>query len=78
MGNGSLLNYNSAIRSHERHVQPRRTLPYPTGWAPAWALKGMERGVEEALVDIRRAHGLDWTALKPSMRAAGKEHVETY
>jgi len=53
-------------------------LPYPTGWAPAWALKGMERGVEEALVDIRRAHGLDWTALKPSMRAAGKEHVETY
>ena len=32
-------------------------------------LKGMEAGVEEALADICRKHGLDWAALKPEMRA---------
>jgi benzoyl-CoA 2,3-epoxidase subunit A len=41
-------------------------------------LKGMEQGIEEAFVDICSAHGLDWGALKPSMRAAGRYHVETY
>jgi benzoyl-CoA 2,3-dioxygenase component A len=41
-------------------------------------LKGMEHGVEDAFVEICRAHGLDWKALKPPMRAAGRYHVETY
>jgi len=41
-------------------------------------LKGMEGGVEEALADICRRHALDWAALKPRMRAAGRYHVETY
>ena len=41
-------------------------------------LKGMEAGVEEALADICRAKGLDWSRLKPDMRAQGRYHVETY
>jgi benzoyl-CoA 2,3-dioxygenase component A len=41
-------------------------------------LKGMEAGVEQALADIAREHGQDWTALKPVMRAGGRYHVETY
>ena len=41
-------------------------------------LKGMEAGVEEALADVCRKHGLDWAALKPVMRESGRYHVETY
>jgi benzoyl-CoA 2,3-epoxidase subunit A len=41
-------------------------------------LKDMEHGVEDAFVDICRAHGLDWKELKLPMRTAGRYHVETY
>jgi benzoyl-CoA 2,3-epoxidase subunit A len=41
-------------------------------------LKGMEAGVEEALADVCRKQGQDWSLLKPDMRAAGRYHVETY
>ena len=41
-------------------------------------LKDMEAGVEEALADIARKHGLDWSAIKPTMRQGGRYHVETY
>ena len=41
-------------------------------------LRGMEAGVDEALADICRAEGLDWSALKPDMRGGGRYHVETY
>ena len=41
-------------------------------------LKGMEAGVDEALADICRAQGQEWTSLKPEMRAQGRFHVETY
>ena len=41
-------------------------------------LKDMETGVDEALADICRKHGLDWAKLKPEMRSAGRFHVETY
>ena len=41
-------------------------------------LKGMETGVDEALADTCRGHGLDWAALKPIMRRGGRYHVETY
>jgi benzoyl-CoA 2,3-epoxidase subunit A len=41
-------------------------------------LKGMESGVDEALADVCRSHGLDWAALKPFMRDGGRYHVETY
>lgn len=41
-------------------------------------LKDMESGVDEALSDICRKHGLDWGKLKPEMRGQGRFHVETY
>lgn len=41
-------------------------------------LKGMETGVDEALADICRKSGLDWSRLKPEMRGQGRLHVETY
>jgi Fe-S-cluster-containing hydrogenase component 2 len=41
-------------------------------------LRDMETGVEEAMADVCRKHGLDWAALKPEMRTSGRYHVETY
>jgi len=41
-------------------------------------LKGMEQGVDEAFRDVCRAHGADWSALLPELRASGGYHVETY
>ena len=41
-------------------------------------LKGMETGVDEALADISRGHGLDWPTVKGAMRSSGRYHVETY
>jgi benzoyl-CoA 2,3-dioxygenase component A len=41
-------------------------------------LKDMETGVEEALADVCRKQGMDWSALKPEMRGQGRYHVETY
>jgi benzoyl-CoA 2,3-epoxidase subunit A len=41
-------------------------------------LKGMETGVDEALADICRQAGRDWSTLKPDMRTSGRYHVETY
>jgi benzoyl-CoA 2,3-epoxidase subunit A len=41
-------------------------------------LKGMENGVDEALSDICREHGMSWSDLKPEMRSSGRYHVETY
>ncbi|WP_455374533.1 benzoyl-CoA 2,3-epoxidase subunit BoxA [Limibacillus halophilus] len=41
-------------------------------------LKGMEAGVDEALADICREHGMTWSDIKPEMRSSGRYHVETY
>lgn len=41
-------------------------------------LCGMETGVDEALADVCRAHGLAWADLKTEMRGSGRYHVETY
>lgn len=41
-------------------------------------LKGMETGVDEALADVCRGQGLDWSDLKPVLRGSGRYHVETY
>ena len=41
-------------------------------------LKDMETGVEAALADVATAHGMDWSKLKPNLRAEGRYHVETY
>jgi benzoyl-CoA 2,3-epoxidase subunit A len=41
-------------------------------------LRGIEDGVEAALTDIGREHGIDWPALRPELRRAGRFHVEVY
>jgi benzoyl-CoA 2,3-dioxygenase component A len=41
-------------------------------------LSELEEGVEGALTDIGREHGLDWPALRARMREAGRFHIETY
>jgi hypothetical protein len=41
-------------------------------------LRGLEDGVESALANISREHGIDWSALRPQLRKAGRFHVETY
>ncbi len=41
-------------------------------------LKAMEQGVEEAMRDIARGAGLDWSALRNTLRQEGRYHVETY
>ncbi|MEL6999176.1 MAG: benzoyl-CoA 2,3-epoxidase subunit BoxA [Pseudomonadota bacterium] len=41
-------------------------------------LKAMDEGVEQALSDVSRQHGLDWAELRTRMLAEGRYHVETY
>lgn len=41
-------------------------------------LKGLEEGVDEALIDIARTHGINWLAFKSEMHVAGRYHVEVY
>ena len=41
-------------------------------------LKGMEAGVDAVLAEVARDAGIDWTSLRPQMRAEGRYHVETY
>ena len=41
-------------------------------------LRGMEQGVEEALGNITEAMGLQWSALRDSLREEGRYHSETY
>jgi len=40
--------------------------------------KQMESGVEEAMAAVCAAEGRDWGALRGTLRAAGRYHVETY
>ena len=41
-------------------------------------LKGMEKGVDEALSDACTQHGLDWKTLQVQLLQQGRYHVETY
>ena len=41
-------------------------------------LRGLEDGMDSALVDIARQHGMDWPSLRTRMREEGRFHVETY
>ncbi len=50
----------------------------PNGYIYICGLKAMESGVEEALSDIARGIGMDWSAIRDRMREDGRYHVETY
>ena len=41
-------------------------------------LRGLEEGVELALIEIGRGNGIDWLALRDRMVQEGRFHVETY
>jgi len=41
-------------------------------------LKGMETGVDEAFREVCRQHGVDWQALRPTLLASSRLHIETY
>lgn len=41
-------------------------------------LRGMEEGVERAFTSIAESMGLQWEALRDSLREEGRYHVETY
>jgi benzoyl-CoA 2,3-dioxygenase component A len=41
-------------------------------------LRGMEQGVEKALINIAESIGLPWTDVRNTMREEGRYHVETY
>ncbi|WP_425099029.1 benzoyl-CoA 2,3-epoxidase subunit BoxA [Tropicibacter sp. S64] len=41
-------------------------------------LRGMEEGVEKALTNIAESIGVQWRALRDTMREEGRYHVETY
>ena len=41
-------------------------------------LKGVEKGVKEALTSLCQANGLDWSALPPQLLQQGRYHVEPY
>ena len=41
-------------------------------------LKAMEQGVDEALADIARGAGFEWSDIRAQLREAGRYHVETY
>jgi len=56
---------------HGRETPPQRS-PHHHNSA-SW--RGFAGG---AAADIGRAHGLDWIALKPELRRAGRFHVEVY
>ena len=53
-------------------------LQNPDGYIYVCGLKAMEQGVEEALKDIARRIGLNWSELRDTMRDDGRYHVETY
>ncbi len=41
-------------------------------------LRGMEEGIEKAFTNIAESTGIQWVALRDSMREQGRYHVETY
>ena len=41
-------------------------------------LRGMEKGVEQAFINIAESFGEQWSALRDTMREEGRYHVETY
>lgn len=41
-------------------------------------LCGLEEGVEAALTDIGRKHGIDWSTLRSDLSRTGRFHVEVY
>jgi benzoyl-CoA 2,3-epoxidase subunit A len=62
----------------ERATDVARLLADDNCYVYVCGLKGMEDGVAQAFRDVCRQHELDWDALLPKLRDAGRYHLETY
>jgi benzoyl-CoA 2,3-dioxygenase component A len=65
-------------RMRTRAADIAALLARPTTHVYLCGLRGLEEGVEQALTDIGRLHGLDWPSLRATMRQTGRYHAETY
>jgi benzoyl-CoA 2,3-dioxygenase component A len=65
-------------RMRERADQMAALLGRPGLHIYICGLRGLEEGVELALTEVGRAHGIDWLALRDRMVEEGRFHVETY
>lgn len=64
------------IRKEEEIVA--QMLQDPHTYVYICGLKSMEKGVEEAFINIAESFGQPWQALRDEMREDGRYHVETY
>jgi benzoyl-CoA 2,3-epoxidase subunit A len=64
------------LRENADHVLD--LLTSDAGHVYVCGLKAMEAGVEAAFTEIAQSAGLDWHALRDTMRDSGRYHVETY
>lgn len=62
----------------ERASDVARLLDNNDTYVYVCGLKGMEQGIEQSLRDVCTQHGINWDALLPTLKAAGRYHVETY
>lgn len=81
------LVYSRVGGSEKEYVQDRlrrcsadigELLRRPTTHIYVCGLRGLEEGVDAALTDIARDHGLDWTELRADLSRKGQFHVEVY
>lgn len=62
----------------ENATEVAQLLQDPKGYIYMCGKKEMEAGVEQALSDVARGIGLEWTSIRDAMREDGRYHVETY
>ena len=62
----------------ENATEVAQLLQDPKGYSYMGGKKEMEAGVEQALSDVARGIGLEWTTIRDAMREDGRYHVETY
>ena len=62
----------------ERGADVARLLADENTYTYVCGLKGMEDGVSQAFRDVCRQYGMDWDAILPKLREAGRYHLETY
>jgi benzoyl-CoA 2,3-dioxygenase component A len=65
-------------KMREQHEALADKLRDPRTHLYVCGLKAMDSGVEQALEDVARQHGLNWQEIRAQMRAEGRYHVETY
>ena len=65
-------------RLHSEEDEVAEMLQDPKTHIYICGLRGMEKGVEQAFINIAESFGEQWSALRDTMREEGRYHVETY